>query len=77
MDDKDYPVRIINPEHPHYNETGVIQSFGGQVTVKTMGGLKLYTVKLDNCPEGMESGMAALYELARRGAPKIRKGAVR
>ena len=41
-----YKVRIIDGQHPHYNETGTVTFVYGQIaTVNNM-----FPVELDNCP---------------------------
>lgn len=77
MEDKDYPVRIIGRFHPHVGETGVIQSFDGKVEVAMFGKAKMFKVMLDACPEGFESTICSLDQMARAGKAKKRKGAVR
>lgn len=68
---KEYPVRIVTRTHPHAGELGVIRADDdGKTEVMTMGKLKLFKVWLTNCPEGQESGWAALSNMVSAGTPR-------
>ena len=45
-------VRICDPEHPHYPETG---RFTGEVVVMKFSGTKMAKVILDNCKHGTDA----------------------
>jgi hypothetical protein len=54
MPPKDRPVRvrIIDPEHPHYRETGV---FTGEIVQFTHWQGKMAKIALDACPHGVHA----------------------
>lgn len=61
-------VRISNPEHPHYPETGILT--GKVITMKFGDRRQMAEMKLDSCKHGTDACFVSKGEVAEIGAPK-------
>lgn len=69
---KDQPlVRITDPEHPHYPETG---RFTGEVIKFKFGiGASMAKIALDNCKHGTDACYVAQGQIAEIPEPRPRR----
>jgi hypothetical protein len=62
-------VRITDPEHPHYPETG---RFTGEVITMRFSGKKMAKIALDSCRHGTDACYVSpgqIQEIAEPGTP--------